>query len=1074
MNGLQPRITESAAVESNLVTTMQGLLTLLNLRRNEVPRLSLAALAFFLVAVDDGIVKAVASGVFNIRVGPEHLPAMYSWIAVVFFVTMAVLSWFTTRVPRNRLVLGLFFVLAAVLAANTLALYRVEGGWSVGDGFYGFLFISSELVRNIAGFQVWIVAGGICFASRAKVLFPLLAASTTLGDIVGGFLVGGLGKMGWTSWQIYGLAAVNTALVVVLLRPLIRRYFVMPIGESSRGTASMRQNLDYFARSPYLRSLFLLSVVLFALYTAIHYSFNVIARESFPDEAQIMGLFGAFFALAGLATMLTTTILLRHLLRWLGIGNVYLWVCIAHAAAALLLVVVFGDLLSLPVLAVIFAINLLNYVLLDAVIAPTYQVLMKSLPHRHADGTRMIMEGGFMLLGGLLGAGVTALHAQSIMSLSQLFTALAVASMVMVWVGWRLRLSHREVLIQAVRDQDFDVEDEQAMQAMRQVVAESVEFPRSLLLHTDDGVREMGIEILRQNSTAAAQVCEPLIDHENPRIRAATWRTLGATTVDETILEHARRHLDDPDDQVRLHAARWLSQLVSACELEAVQRQGIIDTVVPRLVPDAGDAELKTEFLVILETLDDHDSSTLRGLMLESLLESEEISEIVGGIDVAKRTQKIGGFSESMRGHLKHQHPAVREAAVGTLAMDQDAGMRLLIETLGDPDRDVIDAAVATLSQRMAVAPDEGEALLASLSGASVKQWEGLVSVLSQGDEDLVAQLIPATRMQLIEAHRARLVTDLLLDAAPEQDTRLLLDQLELTIDSARQSAMRLLGQLGDVDVVADLIERIEEDEEARENAIELLENIGDPQLLELLLPLLVDDVEERRQRAWALSEWDNSSHRLGLDEALLHVLNAADPWTQMAAAWTTLRLGHTHLLLQLSDRLGDGVPTQVKEILDQMNDETSVDVDDQPLTNMDKITFLKGSPFFAALPLEELYHIALSVQEEGVKEGTCVIEQGSLGDKMYIVVAGQLEVRFFAEGDRSGTQVAILSDKQVFGDMTLLDDEPRSASVIAVEECRLLSLQRGDLERILRRYSSIAFSMMRILSRRLREAMAA
>ena len=147
---------------------------------------------------------------------------------------------------------------------------------------------------------------------------------------------------------------------------------------------------------------------------------------------------------------------------------------------------------------------------------------------------------------------------------------------------------------------------------------------------------------------------------------------------------------------------------------------------------------------------------------------------------------------------------------------------------------------------------------------------------------------------------------------------------------------------------------------------------------------------------------------------------------------------------------------------------------DDQPLTSMEKITFLKESPFFAALPLEELYHIALSVQEESVREGTTVIKQGTLGDKMYIVVRGRMEVRVFGEGDADGQQVAVTGEKQVFGDMALLDDEPRSASVIALEDSRLLSLQRGDLERILRRYSSIAFSMMRILSSRLRESMAA
>ena len=53
----------------------------------------------------------------------------------------------------------------------------------------------------------------------------------------------------------------------------------------------------------------------------------------------------------------------------------------------------------------------------------------------------------------------------------------------------------------------------------------------------------------------------------------------------------------------------------------------------------------------------------------------------------------------------------------------------------------------------------------------------------------------------------------------------------------------------------------------------------------------------------------------------------------------------------------------------------------------------------------------------------------------------------------------------------TKWDDEPRSASVIALQDARLLSLQRSSLERLLRRYSTIASSMMKILSRRLRLA---
>ncbi len=154
---------------------------------------------------------------------------------------------------------------------------------------------------------------------------------------------------------------------------------------------------------------------------------------------------------------------------------------------------------------------------------------------------------------------------------------------------------------------------------------------------------------------------------------------------------------------------------------------------------------------------------------------------------------------------------------------------------------------------------------------------------------------------------------------------------------------------------------------------------------------------------------------------------------------------------------------------------ELTAGADHLPLTTMDKITFLKQSQFFAALPLEELYHIASSMQEETVRADTTVIEEGTLGDKMYIVVRGQLEVRKAAADEAAKTQrIALLTERQVFGDMALLDDEPRSASVVTTEDVHLLSLERSSLERILRRYSSIAFNMMRILSQRLRDNMAA
>jgi len=1046
---------------------MTRFLRMLNLRRNEMSRVGLAASVFFLVAVDDGIVKSVSSGVFNIRVGPDHLPEMYGWIAILFLATMVLLSWLTTRVPRQRLVFSLFTTLCVLLSCNTLMLWWVElaGGATPFAGFYSFLFVSSELIRNIAGFQVWIVAGGICYTSRAKVLFPLLAASTTLGDIGGGFLVRLLGGM-LDSWQVYGVAAVNMIITISLLRPLMRRYFVTTSGGGAEdGTATLAENLRFFAGSSYLRLLFVLSLVLFAVYTVIHYGFNVVARTHYPEEGEITAFFGLFFGLAGVATLLTTTLLLRHVLRWLGIGNIYLWVCVVHAVIALLLATVFEGALSLPPIAVILVVNMINYVLLDSVIAPTYQVLMKLVPERNSDGTRMIMEGGFMLVGGLLGAGITLLHAQGSLTLWQLFVVLLMIGVVMVGIGWRLRQRYREVLVQAVREQSVDVGDEEAM---REIVAASSEVPRGLLLHSSDGVRDMGIEILRSHPMVATEICLPLVEHENPRIRAAAWKALAGAGGSGVELR-ALFALDDEDGEVRLSAARAIARSVETSDVQTLSedvRRQVVDGISPYL-SGGGDAELQAEFLYILDSLQDENTAIRRGVILKSLLNSTAVNEISAGIEVICRLDQVADY-DAVLAHLQHSHPTVREVAVRAIArLGSQEGCVALVAALADPDPDVVEAAVLGLED---AAPKHGAFLAAGLASAPTKQWDGLIRSLARCEDETVAPvLLENCRRRLVEANRYITIGAVLGDRA-NGATTLLHDQLDLECRTVRDGAISLLGQLGDVGVVSDLVERMNDDHPgSRDNAIELLENIGNQALLQPLLPLLCDDAEERLADATRISGWERGM--LDLRRGFDCILQSPDPWTQLAGAWTAHCLDESKSLAGLRS----DAPDFVKEIVEMMEAEQADESGRQPLTNMEKITFLKESPFFAALPLEELYHIALSVQEESVQAGTTVIEQGTLGDKMYIVVAGQLEVRRFDDGAaESGLRVAELADKQVFGDMSLLDDEPRSASVISLSECRLLSLQRGDLERILRRYSSIAFSMMRILSRRLRESMAA
>jgi CRP-like cAMP-binding protein len=134
-------------------------------------------------------------------------------------------------------------------------------------------------------------------------------------------------------------------------------------------------------------------------------------------------------------------------------------------------------------------------------------------------------------------------------------------------------------------------------------------------------------------------------------------------------------------------------------------------------------------------------------------------------------------------------------------------------------------------------------------------------------------------------------------------------------------------------------------------------------------------------------------------------------------------------------------------------------------ISTVEKVLFLKGIELFSAIPGEDLAQLALVTDEIHREAGHVVIREGEVGESLYLLVDGRVQV---LKGERP---VAELGEREVFGEMALLDPGPRSATVQTLTDVVMLCIKREDFSDIMAEKNEIARGIIQVLTRRLRAA---
>jgi CRP/FNR family transcriptional regulator len=133
----------------------------------------------------------------------------------------------------------------------------------------------------------------------------------------------------------------------------------------------------------------------------------------------------------------------------------------------------------------------------------------------------------------------------------------------------------------------------------------------------------------------------------------------------------------------------------------------------------------------------------------------------------------------------------------------------------------------------------------------------------------------------------------------------------------------------------------------------------------------------------------------------------------------------------------------------------------------LEKIIVLNKVPLFSALKTEDIHMISTIASEEAYEDGHTLFHEGDVGDKLFIVVSGNVQILKNQDGVEK--PIVTLKENNFLGELALFDAETRTATARCVGPCTFLVIERNDMEQLAHEYPAIAFGFIKVLISRMR-----
>jgi len=1056
---------------------------LFGVRRGEGRRTIILFVYLLLASAVFVLGRTVRDTLFLSRYPVSALPWMFVLYGVASALTVVAYARLADRISRARLVVVSVAIASATYLA-TWVLVGTEVGW-----IYPVFYVWSEVVANLLIVQFWTLANDLHDPRAARRLFPAIGAARVVGVVLIGLLSSALVRAIGTPALLFVLVAMMIAIAGLALA--LRRE--PRADDEVQRTRGPRPRV---LRDPYVLSLAGFILLAFTALTIGDYQFKIIARETFRED-DLARFFALFYAATGVLAVVIQMLLTPWLLRRFGVG----WGMAVMPGLFGLASAVLPFVPSLPVATVMkFADNGLQYTVHDTTVQALYAPFRPEVKARTRAFLDAVVKPLSYGVGGIalvLLAPRVPVHWLSVGTLALVIGWLAVIPS----VRRRYTRSLEGILgtAGALADDRERVVDARATESMIGVLAHG--RPEQVLAVLE--------QLENESSAPFVRAVERLARSGAPEVRVAAHARLAALPTSDPAVTLAG--LDDDDAEVRAAAAWTLAQRLGDDALERLMPMRLDPSQDVRVAAVAGvlvhagvegaieggrelarllGSEIeddRIEACRVLRRLGPAAFRPVRRLLADPVFEVRRAALRAAGAVADPRL--VPALIEALYVRATRGRAIQALVAVGEPASDG------LAEVLRDPAtpreiRLVLPRILRAIPSRRAYAllrplatSYDGHLRLRVLGAlASIAATIGLRESRAHVRE-LVRFEVSAAYRNLAAWRRARpIVGNLLLDGEFEfrqtRAVRRILRILELRYDRGAMKLVRAALDRG----------------QRRAQALEMLDAMLEPGLRAMVVPFLDDapDAEKLARAGDLLGKvpepleflTEQAEHpnpfvaALALD-ALPSIRDAParriaeealrdrDPLVREQALRTLFRVAADFAQTRAADLAQDPDPI-VARLASVIASGRGWPMELHMPSTLEKVLVLKSAPLFSRVPAEDLSSLARMAESRIIAPGQRIVAEGEPGDELYLLVHGRVAVT------RGGHRLATLGPGESFGEISVLDDGPRTATVVAEEQSEVLAIASEDFYEILREQSEIAEGVIRILVKRLRDADAA